>query len=689
MCSDTQHEDRFDSIGLEVPYAEHFEETDDRHARPALDFGEAGFVTEPAGATTYDATRGLSWSESALDAAETAAAESSEAQWLETEWLETPAGNGTESVESYAKRLGRDWSNRRNGKPTPEAMCAWLIQDHADTMAGAKARWRRRKVGDDFWTRVTRGWMVAREENMHFQPDRPPSVAQLGPFAPPAAKVGLVSDALIDGSKVAPVAPLTLRFARALRQRYPGVSLSNYRGHGGGAFLDRGYSLDLFIPGRDARGFYKKEDAVRLLRAVNAAAGEVQLGWRAIYNDFSVADAINREFGRQHVIFIGAATKNSAKAVTGINWHGPDPLILHVHLDLAPLAGANLGEAASEALDQGEEWLAPFGDGEARYDEQTGESGHEERETEYRGKYDAIEGELEWLDEMESEANALEAAGLSPAERKALDITSTLETGKRGGFYGLSGNFDGQGLSFGLVNWTIGTGSLQPLLRDFAKEQPARWTAIFGDDAESFRALIMPKGDAATHNQHRFAIEQMNAKQTINGRTVWAIREPWRSRFLKLSEDATFRQIQIRYVRDLLIRAAYFCRYFGLKSERAFAFMFDAVSSHGKWWLTRKFGNVEKRRQLIETRLAARFGHNPPPERDLLLLIADILAETSAPRWASKVRARKRWFVTGEHPRAKELAGLEPSADRPWSSSSGAGQREDGESLAWLDFEAD
>ena len=39
--------------------------------------------------------------------------------------------------------------------------------------------------------------------------------------------------------------------------------------------------------------------------------------------------------------------------------------------------------------------------------------------------------------------------------------------------------------------------------------------------------------------------------------------------------------------------------------ERAFAFMFDAVSSHGKWWLTKKIGGVEKRRKLLQERLAS------------------------------------------------------------------------------------
>ena len=74
------------------------------------------------------------------------------------------------------------------------------------------------------------------------------------------------------------------------------------------------------------------------------------------------------------------------------------------------------------------------------------------------------------------------------------------------------------------------------------------------------RLLIMgPPGSgkgtqAAIRAQHRVAIDEMNAKRTVNGRTLWSIRQPWQGRFKKLSEDPAFQQIQIRYVRDLLAR---------------------------------------------------------------------------------------------------------------------------------------
>jgi hypothetical protein len=63
---------------------------------------------------------------------------------------------------------------------------------------------------------------------------------------------------------------------------------------------------------------------------------------------------------------------------------------------------------------------------------------------------------------------------LSPPELKAVKVTSTFETGRTGGFDGLTGNMDGQGLSFRLMNFTIKAGSLIPLLQEFINKHSSR-----------------------------------------------------------------------------------------------------------------------------------------------------------------------------------------------------------------------
>ena len=255
-------------------------------------------------------------------------------------------------VEAFATRLGAEWSRRESGKRSAEAMRDWLLADYRDTLQGCRQRYGS-KYGEDV---LRRAWMTSREEQMRFQTEAQPGVQALGPLAPPTARPALVSHPSIGGSDVAPVAPVMVRFVAELRRRYPGATAANYRGHGGGSFNNRGHSLDLYIPGRDARGFYPHAEAVKLLRAVDGAAKALQCRWRVIYNDFAVAATVNRETGRRNVIFVGSVRRDKAKRVAGLNWHGPHPLILHFHLDLAPGPSSPQGEH-EWADGAGAEWL--------------------------------------------------------------------------------------------------------------------------------------------------------------------------------------------------------------------------------------------------------------------------------------------------------------------------------------------
>jgi hypothetical protein len=228
-------------------------------------------------------------------------------------------------VAAYAAKLGGTWSSRRKGKPSAEAIRDWLLKDHQYTLDGATSRFGNR------YTRaaISRAWMVSREEQMKFKTVSSAQIRPLRHFNPPSEPVTRVSSLLIKGSDKEKVAPVVVRFVAELRRRHSTFRADTYRGHGGGSFEGKGYSIDLWLPSDlDDRGFFKRDASVKLLRAVGAAAGAVNLDWRILYNDFSVANVVNREAGIERVVFVG-------KPVTrGIIWHGPHPLILHFHLDL-------------------------------------------------------------------------------------------------------------------------------------------------------------------------------------------------------------------------------------------------------------------------------------------------------------------------------------------------------------------
>src|SRR5262249_35472376 len=149
-------------------------------------------------------------------------------------------------------RLGKEWSDRRNGNPAVGPMTAWLRKDYAETMVGARTREGLRKVTP---AAIGRAWAISRLEQMKFQLSSSAGLKDLINFHPPAAPVALMSSPRIDSSTVAQVAPLTVRFVEALRGRYSKpFRAKNYRGHGGGSFLNRGFSLDMYINGSDSRG---------------------------------------------------------------------------------------------------------------------------------------------------------------------------------------------------------------------------------------------------------------------------------------------------------------------------------------------------------------------------------------------------------------------------------------------------
>ncbi len=215
-----------------------------------------------------------------------------------------------------------------------------LLQDYRDTLEGARARWGKRYGKAPLTVEaIGRAWMISRQEETRFLYSSALNVNRLQNFAPPHERIALIQHPLVQSSDRAPVAPVVGGFVEELHRRYPGMTADNYSGHGGGAFSGRGHSLDLRIKGRDSRGFYRPDDAVDFLRAVHEAAGAVNTQWRVIYNDSSVADTINRTTRQRNVIFIGTVRRDKSKRVKGLNWHGPDPLILHFHLDLAPRVG--------------------------------------------------------------------------------------------------------------------------------------------------------------------------------------------------------------------------------------------------------------------------------------------------------------------------------------------------------------
>jgi hypothetical protein len=225
----------------------------------------------------------------------------------------------------------------------------------------------------------------------------------------------------------------------------------------------------------------------------------------------------------------------------------------------------------------------------------------------------------------------------SAAEDKAFRITALFE----GGIGGVSGNFDGMGLSLGALQWNIGSGSLQPLLLEFIRTQRAAFDAIFGNDAAGLVALL------ATPRPNQVAFFDRISTQPSKARLV----EPWQSRFRQLATHPAFVTIQMSSARDRMNRAYHFMRRYNLSTERALVFMFDMVVAHGGAWDgVRRQGKlrreiVAERKDAEERRLGRALSTN-----ELLTVIARVISDTVLPRWSNNVLCRRELIIRGVLP---------------------------------------
>jgi len=221
---------------------------------------------------------------------------------------------------------------------------------------------------------------------------------------------------------------------------------------------------------------------------------------------------------------------------------------------------------------------------------------------------------------------------LKPVDFRCLALTGAFETdaGFPECFAGLSGNFDGQGISFGACQWNFGQDSLQPLLKDMIKRHRGVVGAIFGEHyTELVAALAADKRQLmifATGIQHP-------VKHTLL--------EPWRGMFKSLGRTDEFQAIELEYAGALYQAALELCTEYGLWSQRGQALMFDIRVQNGG------IGHQARARILADfTGLA---GDLPGERMELerMKIIANRRAEAAKPRWVEDVRARKLCIANG------------------------------------------
>jgi hypothetical protein len=215
---------------------------------------------------------------------------------------------------------------------------------------------------------------------------------------------------------------------------------------------------------------------------------------------------------------------------------------------------------------------------------------------------------------------------------RCLALTGSFETGQGipDCFAGVAGDFDGQGVSFGALQWNLGQRSLQPLLLEIDRRDATVLDDVFHDRCGELRAVLA----ASPREQLAWA----RSIQDVNRRRL---NEPWQGLFRALGRRRECHEAQARAAQQRYDQAVEMCRAFGVWSERAVALLFDIVVQNGS------IGDLV-RAQIERDFATIPAGAAADVEVVRLRAIANRRAEAARAQWVEDVRQRKLTIANGE-----------------------------------------
>jgi hypothetical protein len=248
-----------------------------------------------------------------------------------------------------------------------------------------------------------------------------------------------------------------------------------------------------------------------------------------------------------------------------------------------------------------------------------------------KGKNLAMTGVLDsttWEQMFPGEPAPVSTLTNSSLSDRCLALTGTFETSTYPpeSFLGLTGDFDGMGMSFGVCQWNIGQGTLQPLLQQMFEEHSDVAQNIFHEHFETVKAL-----------RSASVADQLTFTRSIQ--TKGQIHEPWRGMLCTLGRTPEFQRVQAYHAADFYRQALQLCREFGLSSERAVALMFDIVTQNH---------SIDP---LVKTSILADFSQiardAPDVEVAKMRIVANRRAAVAKPEYRDDVRTRKLAIANG------------------------------------------
>ena len=219
-----------------------------------------------------------------------------------------------------------------------------------------------------------------------------------------------------------------------------------------------------------------------------------------------------------------------------------------------------------------------------------------------------------------------------PVAYRCLSLTASFETGESDPdcFCGITGDFDGMGLSFGVLQWNLGQGSLQPMLRTMLDRHQPMMQSIFGNHFGAFSAML--KGSRE---------EQLKWARSVQDTRRFRVSEPWRGLLQAMGRTPECIALQVEQAQSTHQKALRLCREYGLRTERGAALMFDVLTQNGSI-------NSAVQAQ-IQRDVAALPGGLSQNEQEVarMRIIAQRRAKVCRPQYIADVLARKLTIAEG------------------------------------------
>jgi hypothetical protein len=237
-----------------------------------------------------------------------------------------------------------------------------------------------------------------------------------------------------------------------------------------------------------------------------------------------------------------------------------------------------------------------------------------------------------------------------PLPLRVLALTAAFETGRTfpGCFGTVAGNFDGQGISFGVLQWNIGQRSVQPLWKEMRDKHRPVLERILGPLTGEFIAML----DGTKEDQMQWALSIQH--MASDRRNSWRIADTWRTALEALGRcDEMIKIQQVRADGEYQI-ALQFCRDFDLTTDRGVALMFDIRVQNGSVDRNGAGDRIRADYDLIDPALT-------PQEQEVarMKVIARRRSDVALVQWRKDVYERKLTIAEGKgtvHGRAFDLA---------------------------------